>query len=346
MGGFLGSLTGANAANAAAQAAKAQAAANQQAAQVQVDAYGKAAPLQANAATQAAQALQDAYGSGTKSLVGGYNNANDTLNSGYQSALGFLQPYAAAGTTATGQLNQGLTDGSLTRSFGAGDFTADPGYQFRLDQGMNGIQQSAAAGGGLMSGATLKALQNNNSNLASQEYGNAYNRYSNDQQNRFNRLFGVAQSGQGLAQNMGNMAYQNASNIANNQIGIGNAQNAGTLGAAQANANGITGAAGYNAQGILGAAGAQADGILGAGNAISAGTIAGANNRSQAFANLANLAGQAAGAYASGGTSLAMPSGGNKSSLSSYFSNLWGGNNGQNAVTPGSLNIATPNLAT
>lgn len=57
------------------------------------------------------------------------------------------------------------------------NFEEDPGYQFRRQQGMEGIQNSAASRGNLGSGATLKALAQFNSGLASQEYDKAYGRY-------------------------------------------------------------------------------------------------------------------------------------------------------------------------
>jgi hypothetical protein len=62
------------------------------------------------------------------------------------------------------------------------NFQSDPGYQFRLQEGMNAIQGSAAARGNALSGSTLKALQKYGQNLASDEMQNAYNRYQ-DQRN-------------------------------------------------------------------------------------------------------------------------------------------------------------------
>lgn len=47
------------------------------------------------------------------------------------------------------------------------------------------MEGSAAARGGLFSGATGRALQDYGQGLASQEYGNAYNRFANDR--AFNR---------------------------------------------------------------------------------------------------------------------------------------------------------------
>jgi hypothetical protein len=56
------------------------------------------------------------------------------------------------------------------------NFEADPGYQFRLDQGKRQIENSAAARGGLLSGGALKGLTEYNQGFASNEYMNVYNR--------------------------------------------------------------------------------------------------------------------------------------------------------------------------
>jgi hypothetical protein len=66
------------------------------------------------------------------------------------------------------------------------NFEADPGYAFRKKEGIDKIEQSAASGGRLLSGATLKDLATFNSGLASQEYDKAYGRYDTD------RKFGEA----------------------------------------------------------------------------------------------------------------------------------------------------------
>jgi hypothetical protein len=51
----------------------------------------------------------------------------------------------------------------------------DPGYQFRLDQGMQALQRSQAATG-ISGGAAAKAIAEYSQGVASQEYGNAYQR--------------------------------------------------------------------------------------------------------------------------------------------------------------------------
>lgn len=52
----------------------------------------------------------------------------------------------------------------------------DPGYKFRLDQGTQARESSAAAKGLLRSGATLKGLDEFGQQMASQEYGNTFAR--------------------------------------------------------------------------------------------------------------------------------------------------------------------------
>jgi hypothetical protein len=67
--------------------------------------------------------------------------------------------------------------------FEADDFQADPGYEFRRSEGNRGIEQSAAAGGSLNSGASLKALNRFNQDTASNEFDRAHGRWA-DQHNR------------------------------------------------------------------------------------------------------------------------------------------------------------------
>jgi hypothetical protein len=63
-----------------------------------------------------------------------------------------------------------------TFQFRAEDLQADPGYGFRLSEGLKALERSAAARGGLLSGGTGKALTRYGQDMASQEFGNAFNR--------------------------------------------------------------------------------------------------------------------------------------------------------------------------
>src|SRR5947208_7303628 len=62
----------------------------------------------------------------------------------------------------------------------------DPGYQFRLQQGENALQNSAAAKGTLLNGATGADIQKYGQDYASNEYGNVYNRALGQFQDRYN----------------------------------------------------------------------------------------------------------------------------------------------------------------
>lgn len=93
-------------------------------------------------------------------------------------------PWREAGINALGKMQRGDVMGQM-----------DPSYQFRLGEGMKALDRTAAARGGLLSGATLKGAQRYGQGLASQEYGNAYNRLA--------ALAGVGQTATGAMTGMG-----------------------------------------------------------------------------------------------------------------------------------------------
>jgi len=129
----------------------------------------------------------------------------------------------------SGQLGFGSLLAPFTEQFQAPtDVTEqnDPGYQFRLQQGQQAIQNSAAARGGLLSGGTAKALADYNQNAASGEYGNVYNRrfnefttrynqYVNNQTNQFNKLAAISGMGQTSANNLSTAGLATAGQVGN-----------------------------------------------------------------------------------------------------------------------------------
>ena len=120
-------------------------------------------------------------------------------------------------------------------------FQKTPGYDFQLSQGMDSLQSTAAARGGLMSGATLQAAQGFGQGLANQEYGNY-----------LSRLGSMASGGQAAAGAQANAGANYGAQAGNALAGIGNAQAAGAIGSGNAIAGGIN-----NAMGWLGYMGAQ-----------------------------------------------------------------------------------------
>jgi hypothetical protein len=115
--------------------------------------------------------------------------------------------------------------GSLTNRFTGADLATDPGYQFGLQQGQRGLDNSASAHGGYYSGAQLKAASRYNNDYAGTKFNDAYNRYNTDQSNLFNRYSGIAGSGQQAVTQIGQQGA-NMANI-NGQIGINNANTVG-----------------------------------------------------------------------------------------------------------------------
>ena len=61
----------------------------------------------------------------------------------------------------------------------AEQMAADPGYQFRLQQGQEALERSGAARGVTNTGGTLRNILDYGQQAASQEYGNVYNRMAN-----------------------------------------------------------------------------------------------------------------------------------------------------------------------
>ena len=76
----------------------------------------------------------------------------------------------------------------------AADMMQDPGYQFRLQQGQQALERSAAARGGLLSGGFARGAQEYGQNMASQEYGNVYQRRLGENQQRYGRALAQNQS--------------------------------------------------------------------------------------------------------------------------------------------------------
>ena len=123
--------------------------------------------------------------------------------------------------------------------FGMNKFTADPGYAFRMSEGMKALDRSAASKGGLLSGATLKGAQRFGQDLASQEYQNAFNRYQTTRTNTLNPFASLAGVAQSSANTLGTAAGQLGGQIGSNIIGAGNAMAAGQVGSANAIAQGV-----------------------------------------------------------------------------------------------------------
>ena len=263
-----------------------------------------------------------------------FTEAGEAGQSRLMDLLGLSENTGAPGfgSAATAFNVEGFDPGTLFENFNTQQMEVDPGYAFRLSEGQKAIDRSAAARGGLQSGAALKAAAEYGQNMGSQEYQNAYNRFqankaSNSQEygNAFNRfqteranrlaplqsLQGVGQaSAAGQATAAGNLASGSSQAIQN--FGSGSSAAYGNYGA---NASNLASAQGNNQSAAYGNYGAgvsniygnsnaarqsaygtnianQMNAITGAANATAAGQIGSANAINNAVGQGVNFYGQ------------------------------------------------------
>jgi len=169
-------------------------------------------------------------------------------------------PFRETGVAANNKLTELMNNGQFSRRFTQADMNADPVYQsglkFGLDQGTQGINRQAAAGGNFLSGATLKALTRFGNDYGSTKANESYNRFNTDQNSQYNKLAGLSGAGQ-QATNQVSAAGQNMANqVSQNQINAGDARASGYMGQAKAWNNAIgTGVNAWQQNKLLGSYG-------------------------------------------------------------------------------------------
>jgi hypothetical protein len=212
-------------------------------------AYGanKASKTQSQAATQAADVQKQVADQQTA-----------LQREMYQQTREDQAPYRQAGYNALAEMQRTSGNVPAAFKFGMSDFTADPGYGFRLSEGQKALDRQAAARGGLISGGALKAATRYGQDMGSQEFGNAYNRaltsYNTDVA-RENQLYNrqaalsgigqtatnlVGQAGQNYATGVGNTLGSYGTNVGNLMTSAGAANAAGQVGMTNAINSGLS----------------------------------------------------------------------------------------------------------
>ena len=185
------------------------------------------ARTQADAATQAAQLQKQMFDIQNAQQAPYRQTGYNALNQLGAMGSGAYQNVDAQGNVTGG----GQGSGYLTHQFSPEDFQAgiDPGYAFRLQQGQRALQAQQNQAGGLIGGNALAAMQDYTQGQASQEYGNAFNRYQTQRGNIYNTLASMAGLGQtSLGQTMQGSTAAGA-NIGSNIAGAGSALGAGQV---------------------------------------------------------------------------------------------------------------------
>lgn len=167
-------------------------------------------------------------------------DTNALLQKQYEQTRTDQEPWRVAGEKAL-QTIQDTPDFQFTpESF---EQMKDPAYQFRMDEGINALDRSAASRGRVLSGAQDRAVTRYGSNLASQEYGNAFNRAKSTYQQNLGTQQSLAGIGQQATNITSQAGQQTAANMGQNIQQSTAAINALNVGGAQATAQGYQGAA-------------------------------------------------------------------------------------------------------
>jgi hypothetical protein len=145
------------------------------------------------------------------------------------------EPFRQAGVNALPE----LIAASRYTPFSMDQFQQDPGYAFRLREGLKALDRSAAARGGLLSGNQLRGVTQFGQDLASQEYTNAFNRYQAERAARLNPLQSLTGMGQTTAQNLAGQAGQFGQAQAANAAAMGNIRASGYINTANALTNAL-----------------------------------------------------------------------------------------------------------
>ncbi len=215
--------------------------------------------------------------------AGAQEQAANTQAGMFNKIVGQEQPFLQAGQNATSTLQQltgistptgpggtagstGLPGGYLTQTFNPTQAQLEnyPGYQWQLQQGAQAVRNADTPGIGALSGAALKDLMNYNQGLASSYYNTYFNQFQTQQNNIFNRLNSIAQTGQAAAGNEAVAGTQLGTGIAQAQAAAGGSLAGGIVGATNAIAQNALPLAYY-----LGGAGASSG--IGATNSYLAG---------------------------------------------------------------------------
>ena len=259
------------------------------------------AVIGANAASDAASTQAAASGEASAAQLQGTRESIAAQERAFNRQVALQEPFREAGMKGQNELmrllglsgDAGAKDyGTLSKQFTGQDMYKDPGYAFRLNEGIKALDRSAAARGGLLSGNQLRGVTQFGQDYATNEYQNAFNRYQAERAARLNPLQSLAGQAQSTANTLTNAA--------------------GTLGSGEAAA--LMAGGNAAAAGLIGAGNARASGYMGTANAITGAIGQGVNyyGGQQALANQQNQFNQLMGLY-------------NNRPVNNATSSYWGG---------------------
>lgn len=172
---------------------------------------GVSSLLGAKSQSDAAKSAARSQSRATKATIAAQKEALDRQ-------IALQEPFRQTGVNALAD----YAGASAYTPFGMDQFNADPGYQFRMAEGLKALERSAAARGILSSGQTLKDITRFGQDTASQEYQNAFNRYLLERQQKLRPLEYRIGLGQAAASGQAANVGTSASNIGELTQALGN----------------------------------------------------------------------------------------------------------------------------
>ena len=151
----------------------------------------------------------------------------------YQEDIARQEPFRQAGLTSVNRLMELYgPGGAYTKTPTMQDLLQDPGYAFRLSEGEKALARMQAARGQYLGGGAIRAGTRYSQEMASQEFGNMYERFMNPRLTETNVLLNLSRLGPEAAAQLG---------IGGRALASGAAAAYGDIGAAQAGRAGEVG---------------------------------------------------------------------------------------------------------
>jgi hypothetical protein len=211
-----------------------------------------AAVIGSSASSKASKAQQQAAETASQASRETTQASIEAQERMFNRQVALQEPFRETGLAAQNRLADllgisGRTDqpgyGYGLQRFTMDNYREDPGYGFRLKRGLDAMERTAAARGGLLSGNQLRGAMEFGQDLASQEYGNAFNRYQTERANILNPLQSLGGVGQTATNTLTNAAGNLGAGMAGAYGNLGSALSANAIGAGNARASGYMGTA-------------------------------------------------------------------------------------------------------
>lgn len=162
----------------------------------------------------------------------GATAARGDITTGADKAYGYIDPFVSGGARANDQyLDYIGANGPEAQARAYAAFQHDPGFEAELQGGINALDRSATARGGLYSGAAMKGV----ADYGRTKIGESFSRRINHLAGAAGQGFQAAGAGASIASNTGNMlgnlsfglGQQKASNAINKGNAMAQASNIG-----------------------------------------------------------------------------------------------------------------------